>query len=73
MNWIENIDRWRRLSAAAKLHHRWEAIPADVAESMSFEGEPVPVETIRAFLSRIDPPVLLQRSVTRAATQRSSS
>ncbi len=47
MNWKENITRWRALPPEEKLRRRWEAIPADVAESMAFEGEPVPVETIR--------------------------
>lgn len=31
------------------------AIPGDVAQSMAFEGEPVPEEAIRAILARIEP------------------
>lgn len=56
MTWIQNIARWRRLPEETKLRRRWEAIPADVAQSMAFEGEPVPLESIRAALDRIEPP-----------------
>ena len=45
MNWTESISQWRRLPAGEKLRHRWQAIPQDVAQSMAFEREPVPVET----------------------------
>ena len=68
MTWIQNIARWRRLPAETKLRHRWEAIPADGAESMAFEGEPVPLETIRATLARIEPPAGLQRPAVSSAT-----
>ncbi len=70
MNWIQNIARWRGLTLEAKLRLRWEAIPADVAQSMAFEGEPVPIEMIRAILDQIEPPALLKQpaefSVTRS-------
>lgn len=56
----ENITRWRGLSPEEKLRRRWEAIPLDVAQSMAFEGEPVPVERIRETLARIEPPALLK-------------
>ncbi len=60
MNWKENIARWRNLSPEEKLRSRWEAIPLNVARSMAFECEPVPVETIRAILAQIEPPALLK-------------
>lgn len=47
MTWTENIARWRTLSQEAKLRVRWEAIPADVAETMAFEREAVSLEQIR--------------------------
>ena len=50
MNWIENINRWRRLPPEVKLRHCREAIPLDVAQSMAFEGEPVPIERIRLIV-----------------------
>ena len=56
----ENIDHWRRLAPEEKLRRRWEAIPQKVARSMAFEGEPVPLEMIRATLARIEPPALLK-------------
>ena len=56
----ENITRWRSLPPEEKLRRRWEAIPLDVAQSMAFEGEPVPVEKIRETLARIEPPALLK-------------
>jgi hypothetical protein len=60
MNWTDNIARWRSLPPEVKLRRRWEAIPLHVAQSMAFEGEPVPVERIRATLARIEPPGLLK-------------
>ena len=60
MNWIETIDRWRALPPEEKLRRNWEAIPQDVAQSMAFEREPVPVERIRETLARIEPPASLK-------------
>jgi hypothetical protein len=60
MNWKENITRWRSLSPEEKLRRNWEAIPMDVAQSMAFEKEPVPVSRMRATLDRIEPPALLK-------------
>jgi hypothetical protein len=68
MNWIQNISQWRSLTPEAKLRRRWEAIPADVAESMAFEGEPVPMEMIRATLDRIEPPALLKQRKASSVT-----
>lgn len=68
MNWTQNIALWRSLPAETKLRRRWEAIPADVAESMAFEGEPVPLETIRATLDRIEPPAGLKLPAASSAT-----
>ncbi len=56
MTYIETIRQWQNLPPERKLQLRWEAIPLDVAQSMAFEREPVPVETIRAILDRIEPP-----------------
>jgi len=58
--WQDNIRRWRALPAERKLQIRWEAIPLDVAQSMAFEREPVPVEKIRATLAQIEPPAILK-------------
>jgi hypothetical protein len=69
MNWLENIRRWQRLPAQRKLQLRWEMIPDDVARSMAFEREPVPVETIRATLARIGPPAMLKPHAALLATQ----
>jgi len=56
----ETIDRWRSLPQEEKLRRRVNAIPLDVAQSMAFEGEPVPVVQIRETLVRIMPPALLK-------------
>jgi hypothetical protein len=56
----EKITRWRSLPPEEKLRRRWEAIPLDVAQSMAFEREPVPMERITATLARIEPPALLK-------------
>lgn len=69
MNWQDNIHRWQRLPAQRKLQLRWETIPDDVARSMAFEREPVPVETIRATLARIEPPALLKPLAAPSATR----
>jgi hypothetical protein len=57
MNWIQSIHQWRRLPAAEKLRHRWEAIPQDVAQSMAFEREPVELRRLQEILDQIAPPV----------------
>jgi hypothetical protein len=69
MNWTHNIARWRGLPAEAKLRRRWEAIPRDVAQSMAFEGEPVPEAAIRATLDRIEPPAGLKPRAASSATR----
>jgi hypothetical protein len=56
----ETINRWRALPQQEKLRRRVEAIPLDVAQSMAFEGEPVPMEQIRETLVRIMPPAMLK-------------
>lgn len=60
MNLKDNISRWRALTPEEKLRRRWKAIPRNVALSMAFEQEPVPVERIAATLTRIEPPALLK-------------
>ncbi len=69
MNYIENIGLWKALPPDCKLRIRWEAIPLDVAESMAFEREPVPVERIREALARIEPPALLRLPSASSATR----
>ena len=69
MNWIENINHWRRLSPEVKLKHRREAIPLDVAQSMAFEGEPVPVKRIRETLARLTPPASSKPPAASSATR----
>lgn len=60
MNWKDSINRWRALPSEERLRRNWEAIPMDVAQSMAFEREPVPMERIRATLAQIEPPALLK-------------
>ncbi len=68
MTYIETIRRWQTLPPERKLQLRWEAIPLNVAQSMAFEREPVPVETIRAILDRIEPPALLKQLLASSVT-----
>ena len=68
MTWQENIRRWRALPAERKLQIRWEAIPLDVAQSMAFEREPVPVEKIREMLAQATPPAMSKRRAASSAT-----
>ena len=69
MTYIETIRQWKALPPEPKLQLRWEAIPLNVAWSMDFEREPVPVETIRAILDQIEPPALLKRHLVFSVTQ----
>ena len=69
MTCLETIRQWKALSPERKLQLRWEAIPLDVAQSMAFEREPVPVETIRAILAQIEPPALLRQHLASSATR----
>jgi hypothetical protein len=56
MNWMDSVLKWRALPPERKQQLRWDAIPADVAQSMAFEREPVPEKTIRKILDRIAQP-----------------
>jgi hypothetical protein len=55
MTLIQKIAQWRSLPAERKLQIRREAIPLDVAQSMAFEREPVPMEVIREIVSMLSP------------------
>jgi len=55
MTCVETIRQWKALAPERKLQLRWEAIPLDVAQSMAFEREPVPEQTIRAIVSLLSP------------------
>jgi hypothetical protein len=65
---MENIVKWRALSPQRKLQLRWEAIPADVTQSMAFEREPVPEGLIHEILARIEPPAMLKQRKASSAT-----
>ena len=69
MTWQENIRRWQSLPAERKLQIRLEAIPLDVAESIAFEREPVPVEMIREILARATQRVTSKPPSASSATQ----
>ena len=69
MTCLETIRQWKALPPERKLQLRWEAIPLDVAQSMAFEREPVPVETIRAILAQIEPRALLKQHLASSATR----
>jgi len=69
MTCLETIRQWKALPPERKLQLRWEAIPLDVAQSMAFEREPVPVETIRAILAQIEPPALLKLHLASSAAR----
>ncbi len=56
MTWQENVQQWKALPEARKTRIRWDAIALDVAESMAFEREPVPVERIRETLAILKQP-----------------
>ena len=52
MTWQGNIQRWRALPEPLKRYLRLSSIPKNVAESMAFEGEPVPIEKIRVMFEQ---------------------
>lgn len=54
MDWKLTIDHWRSLPLATKARIRRDRIPLNVAESMTFEGEPVDLEAMKVELSRLD-------------------
>lgn len=67
MSAIETIRQWRALPPERKLQLRWDAIPLNVARSMAFEREPVPLETIRAIHAQGEPPAMLKPPVASSA------
>jgi hypothetical protein len=52
----ETITAWRSLPENRRLDVRWENIPAQVADSMAFEREPVNRAWIEARHRRTTPP-----------------
>jgi len=44
--WTQAITTWRTAATAARDQTRWSRIPRNVAESMAFEREPVPLATV---------------------------
>ena len=51
--WIQAIERWRRLPAEERRRRHVEAIPRRVANSMMMAGEPVDEEWIRERLNSV--------------------
>jgi hypothetical protein len=45
-SWTQAITTWRATSTAARAQTRWSRIPRNVAESMAFEREPIPLATV---------------------------
>lgn len=41
MDWLANMQAWQALPAEKRRAQAWAQIPASVAASMAFEGEPV--------------------------------
>ncbi len=54
MNWEESISQWQRLPAEEKLPRRWQAIPQDVEQIMTFEREPVELRFLQEIFDQIE-------------------
>lgn len=52
-DWIQAIERWRKLPAEERKRRHQESIPRRVANSMAMEGEPVDEECIRKRLAHL--------------------
>lgn len=52
-DWVQAIERWRKLPTEERRRRRLEAIPRHVANSMAMEGEPVDEEWIRKRLAHL--------------------
>jgi hypothetical protein len=57
-DWIQAIERWRKLPEAEKHATRWRLIPRSVAASMAFEGEPVDLAMLEAEHARQPVPLV---------------
>lgn len=49
MDWLANMQAWQALPPEVRRAQAWAQIPASVAASMAFEGEPVPLDWIQAL------------------------
>ena len=48
IDWKQAIERWRALPPAEQQARQIQAIPRHVANSMAFEGDPLPPEWLQA-------------------------
>lgn len=47
MNWLSKVRAWQALPEETRSAQAWAQIPASVAASMAFEGEPVSLEHLK--------------------------
>lgn len=67
MTWLVNMQTWQVLPPEQRLAQAWAQVPASVAASMAFEGEPVSRERLEE-LHRTATPASLRRPGESSAT-----
>ena len=53
MNWIQAVQKWRKLTPEEQRRVRLKRLPRKVARSMAFEGEPVDQKMLEQELERL--------------------
>ena len=53
MNWVQVVQKWRKLTPEQQRRARLARLPRKVARSMAVEGEPVDEEMLRQELYRL--------------------
>lgn len=54
MDWLANMQAWQALPPEVRRAQAWAQIPASVAASMALEGEPIPLDWIKALHDQSD-------------------
>jgi len=53
MNWVQAVQKWRKLTPQQQRQARLKRLPRKVARSMAFEGEPVDEKMLQQELEHL--------------------
>jgi hypothetical protein len=69
LNWLANMQAWQALPPEKRREQAWAQVPASVAASMAFEGEPVNQTWLEELHRRTETPGLSNPAAASSATR----